>query len=243
MTADAMTLIHPILIVLIVAITASLGLGDVIVGDEIFATAEAAQAAQDARRCDPLCMTAETADRDKAVAGYTRAIELQPGARINAALAARVAELYAYGQEGPNAVRPAIAKAREWWQRTIQLSRPTQLLWTKAQMGLGSAALDVGDLPAAVEAFKRVLEIRTEKLELHDWQVRGESKDEIAHHAEGLRLLAAGEIGYAAARMPDKAAARKLLETLAGVYKGTAVGDCLKDQLARVPTTSRGGNA
>jgi tetratricopeptide (TPR) repeat protein len=127
-------------------------------------------------------------DRDKAIAFYRQAIEAQPGAELNAALADRIAQLYAFFEDREQGVRPEPDKAAEWWKRCLGLTDPTQLLWAQAQMGLASAGVGRQDLGSSLAAFEKILELDPETIELDNWKQSSYEQSEAWRQQEVDRL-------------------------------------------------------
>jgi tetratricopeptide (TPR) repeat protein len=208
---------------------------EVVVGkdNEIFGTAEAAEMVRQARQSDP--SYSRDANLEKAIELYEKAIELQAGAKINAVLASRIAQIYAYTTWPGTEWRTRWAKAIVWWRRCIQATSPRQLLWVHAQMGLGSTTFLARKPDEAVAAFEAVLAADPERMELPDWKVwrdpsteRGqrERQEELARirsDAQRARIVAVEKIHYVMMRADRKAAAGALLK-VARQYEGTPVG-------------------
>ena len=208
---------------------------EVVVGmdKEIFGNAEAAEMVQEARKFDPA--RSRDSDLSKAVELYERAIALQPGAKINAVLASRIAQLYSY------AIWPAMdwqtrrAKAIPWWRRAIEESGPQHLLWAHAQVGLASTAFLARKPGEAIAAYEAVLAVDTDKMEVPNWKAwpdpnteRGRRQREaelarIRKEAQRFRMKAVEMVHYVMMRANRKAAAGALFR-IAKQYKGTPVG-------------------
>lgn len=104
-----------------------------------YGTPAAKKLVQEGRQFDPEFANGEMWDRDRAVALYADAIKAQPGAKLNAQLANRIAQIYAFNGNPAKGVKPNYAKAAEWWQRCLELTDRSQILWGQAQMGLASS--------------------------------------------------------------------------------------------------------
>jgi len=117
----------------------------VVIRGEIYENRTAEDTVRKARSFDPFYAARGREDRDKAIALYEEAIALQPGARINAVLADRIAELYAFYECRERGIRPDRAKAASWWERCIELTDPSQRMWAEAHMGLGGSLLLSGN--------------------------------------------------------------------------------------------------
>ena len=155
---------------------------------EIYGNATAEKLVQEARKYDPLFCPEEQRDRDKAIFWYKQAMDAQPGAKINAALADRVAQLYAFYADRKNKVAPIRDNARHWWSRCLDLTNPKQLLWAQAQMGLTNVAADT---KAAMTACNNIQKMDARQIELDDWKVwpEGDSdRDKAIRDGERERL-------------------------------------------------------
>ena len=189
-----------------------------------------------ARSFEPGYCPPERTDVDKTLALYEKAIDLQPGAKSNAHLAAIIARFYAHYRDPVARVVPRPAKAIPWWRRCIGETSPKQFLWAEAQANLGSALFLTGEPLAAAEAFHAVLALDPEKMELPDWQVWPAGKNVyekkrlekelavIRDMAKTARLRAVDNVRYVLMRY-DGAAALSRLSRMAEHYKGTPLGD------------------
>jgi len=217
---------------------------EAIVKGEIFGNREAAEAIMKARSFDPRFCSREDADREKAVTFYQKAIALQPGAKMNAWIAARIAQLYAYYGDRTKGVRAEPRKALPWWQRCIQETNPRQLLWAEAQAGLGSASFLTGDPETAAEAFRAILALEPETMELPDWRVWPHGDTEarrtrlegerarVRQKADRARTKAVDNLYYVLIRY-DGAAAVSAMADIAHDHRGTAVAEQATKLLAK----------
>lgn len=117
---------------------------------EVYANIEAAELVEQARSFDPMYCAQDRRNRDKAIMFYEKAIAAQPGASINAAIANRIAQLYAFYEDKASNVHPIATKAAHWWNRSIEGTSPKQLLWAQAQMGIASASIMGRDWTSAI---------------------------------------------------------------------------------------------
>jgi len=149
----------------------------VIVGEngEFFGNARAERLVQEAKKSDPMFCPQEQRDRDKAALLYEQAIDAQPGAKYNAVLADRVAQMYATYEDKKKNVVPVPDRAIQWWNRCLELTNPKQLLWAQAQMGLASTAIIKGDAKSAAAAYDNILRVDANQIELEDWKFWPES--------------------------------------------------------------------
>jgi len=219
----------------------------VIVGPdkEIYDTQEAADLVAEARTYDPISCPRERADRDKAALLYEKAIAAQPGARINAPLANRIAQLFAFYEDKEKKARPIRSKASQWWNRCLEFSTPKQLLWAQAQMGLASMAVIGGDHRSALAAYNKILDMDLSQVELPDWKVwpdgssdRGKAALEqerarLRESSEGVQARAAAKQFYVLCRI-SKSAALVALQDAATRYKGTKAGDRASDMMTQI---------
>jgi tetratricopeptide (TPR) repeat protein len=219
----------------------------VIVGaeKEIFATPEAADLAVQARAHDPLYCPREQRDRDQAARLYERAIAAQPGARINARLADRIAQMYAFYEDKEKGVVPDRNKAHDWWRRCLELTGSHQLVWAQAQMGLASVAVIGRNAQAALAAYNRILEIDVNQVVLPDWRAWPEDNSEssqallereraqVRESLAGLQGRAVEKLFYVLSQA-SRIGALGVLENLAARRRGTPVGDRAAALIAKI---------
>ena len=208
---------------------------EVVVGmdKEIFANPEAADMVRQARSFDPA--RSRPGNCQKAIECYEKAIALQPGAKINAVLCNRIAELYAYAGAGGFGWTERRAKAIAWWRRCVELTNPHQSVWIKAQMGLGCTTFLVKKAQEGIESYQAVLAIDPEQMEVPDWRVAPDPNTEhgrrqrqgqlavIRKLAQQSRLKAVEMIHYVMMRSDRKATVATLLK-IAKQHKGTPIG-------------------
>lgn len=164
---------------------------------EIYGNANAKRLVEEARKFDPMFCLEDQRDRDKAVLLYQQAIDAQPGAKINAMLANRVAQLYAFYADRKKNVTPVRSNARKWWKRCLESTNPRQLLWAQAQMGLICTA---ADSKSAIAACDNILKIDANQIELDNWKswpegdqsktLRDRKKDELRKQIVKIQSLA-----------------------------------------------------
>ena len=219
----------------------------VVVRDEIFGTQAAAELVGEAREYDPMYCKRGKEDRGRAASLYERAILAQPGAAINAALAERVAQMYAFYEDRSKNVRPDQTKARVWWQKCLELSDPKQLLWAQAQIGLGCSSFMTKDTHAAVAAFRAVLDVNMDEVELPKWktwpdgdterkkQLLEEEKDRLRKSVERVKKLAVDKVFYVASHA-DPNAGIPALQEIVTQYKGSPVGERASELLVKALT-------
>ena len=217
------------------AIACGANAGEVAVRDEIFGNREAAEMVLKARACDPAFARSGSANREQAVSLYEQAMALQPGAKINAALAARIASLYAYYENDAEDAHPVLPEAARWWKRCTRETDRKQLLWGQAHVGLACALFLSGEAHKAVEAYEATLELDAEGIEWPRWKVKPDTRTEsgkqgvdaelrrIRKTAREFRVKAIDNIHYALVRV-DGARALTTLLALAEEHKGTDVG-------------------
>ena len=215
------------------------------VNREIHDSLEAAALVEDARHVDPMFCPRDQADRDKAALLYERAIAAQPAAKINAALADRVAQLYAFYEDKQKEVKPVPGTARQWWNRCAESTSPKQFLWAQAQMGLASTAVVGRDYLGALAAYDRILQLDPETIELADWKawpdggsdrdkaVLEEERSRLRQAVEGIQARAAEKQFYVLNRV-DKVAGVYALGRIAAKYKGTPAGDRAAKMLGEI---------
>jgi tetratricopeptide (TPR) repeat protein len=207
----------------------------VVVRGEVYENPRAKDMVRKARWFDPLYAARGKENRDKAIALYEEAIGLQPGASINAALADRIAELYAFYECRERGIRPDWGKAASWWERCIELTDPRQRMWAEAHMGLGGSLLLSGHPEQAVAAYRAILDVNVEELECPRWQRAAGKQLEngtpadpsrMARSREAVRRIkrkAVGKIYYVLIRVDGAAAVSTMLE-IAKQHDGTPVG-------------------
>ena len=204
--------------------------------DEIYGSQEAADLVAQARNYDPMYCPREQADRDRAARLYEQAMAAQPGASINAPLADRLAQLYAFYEDKQKKVSPARSKASQWWGRCLELTTSKQLLWAQAQMGLASMAVIDGDHKSAVARYDKILEMDVGQIELPDWKTWPDSASDqgkaVLDQAKARLRQSIGAIQARAAekefyvlRHVSNAAALDALQSIAAKHKGTPAGD------------------
>jgi hypothetical protein len=136
----------------------------------IFGTQEAFDLVVEAKKYDPSYAQESQRDRDKAAAIYAKAMAAQPGAKSNAVLANRIAQMNAFNADPARGVMPNPEEAVRWWNRCLELTDETQILWAQAHVGLGTA-----------EDMNQILAMKAERLELPpwiDWAYPGAGKPE-----------------------------------------------------------------
>lgn len=140
-------------------------------GEYLYGTQEAADLVAEARTYDPLYCTTGKPDRDRAALLYEQAIAAQPGAAVNAPLANRIAQMYAYYGDPQAGIQPVPEKAVEWWRRCAELTSADQVLWGQAYVGLASTGVVGRDYRATLDACRTVLEMGADQMSLPDWEV------------------------------------------------------------------------
>jgi hypothetical protein len=209
-----------------------------LVGDDCYLTEDAAKLARQARGFDPMFCTQSNRDRDRATALYAAAIAAQPGAKVNAKLANRIAQLYAFYEDAPLKIKPDTARARQWWQQCVQLSDRKQLLWAEAHMGLAGSAIRGNDLISSIGHYKEILDVDEAALELPNWKLSrsktGPDPEADAAELQRLRgelaqmkLVAVGN-AFGVASAVDSAMADALILHVEGKYHGTELGNKAK---------------
>lgn len=136
----------------------------------IYETTEARDLVQQARQFDPLYSPVAQRNRDKAVELYQAAIEAQPGAVVNAALANRIAQLLAFNEDRQNGVFLKPAEAAEWWKKCGELTSSKQLLWAQSRMGLASTGVIRNSPQSSLPYLDEILQIDPDSLELESWK-------------------------------------------------------------------------
>ena len=125
----------------------------------VFANEVAARLFLDARQWDP--NQASTPNRDKAVELYAAAIGAQPGAEVNAFLADRVAQMYAFYEDRTAGFKPDPELARQWWELVVNQAASDQLLFHTALMGMyGFRSAEIGP----EDGFRPLLEMTPEQI-------------------------------------------------------------------------------
>lgn len=225
----------------IVGLMLALGLASVaqaeqvVVRDQIFGSREAADMVMKARSYNPRFAQEANRDREKARALYEKAMALQPGAKINAALANRIAQMYAWYANPAKGTRPEPATAAYWWRRCINETNRRQLLWGHAHMGLGCASFLSGKPCEAAAALKAILELDVLNVEWPAWKVKPNVEHESARRcfelemirvrdrAEQMQIKAVDTLQYVLVRTDGASAVSALVE-IAAEYEGLPVG-------------------
>jgi len=136
----------------------------------IYGSEFAERLVQEARSFDPQSSLPPRRDRDLAISLYQQAIEAQPGAKVNAVLANRIAQLYNTFADKARGVYPRPDKAAEWWRRCLEFTDPTQLLWSQAQMGLASTTVMQRNPESAAAFYDQILAVDSNTIQLENWK-------------------------------------------------------------------------
>ena len=213
--------------------------------NEIYGSREAISLVIQARQHDPMFCLPEQVDRDNAILLYEKAIAAQPSAKINASLADRIAQLYAFYEDKEKGVIHSCTMANEWWSRCVKLTSPNQLLWAQAQMGLASMAVIVGDYFSALRHYNEILNMDISEVELPDWKNWPDGntdQEKTTLEKERTRFLeSVGDIQVRAAEKKiyvlshiSKPAVINALQDMASRYKGTSVGNKASKMVAKI---------
>lgn len=108
-------------------------------------------------------------DRERAAHEYEQAILAQPGAKLNATLANRIAQMYAFNLDPAQGIKRDFPRAVEWWKKAAEFSEPTQILWVEAHMGMANAQLNSNSWEA-IRCLDAVLSVKPEDLKLDNWR-------------------------------------------------------------------------
>lgn len=210
--------------------------------NEIYGSQQAADLVAEARQFDPMFCPRGQADRDKAALLYEKAMAAQPGAKLNAPLADRVAQLYAFYADREKKVSPIRGKAAYWWCRCVEITSPRQLLWAQAQMGLASMGAIGRDRMSALARYEAILNMDVAQVELPDWQVWPDGKSEqgkallereqarLEESAARIQARAVEKQFYVLCRV-DKSAALEALGNAAAKHRGTQAGERASDMM------------
>ena len=155
---------------------------------EVYENAAAERLVKEAKKFDPMYCPQEQRDRDKAALLYKQAIDAQPGAKYNAVLADRVAQLYTT-EDKKKKVAPLPDKAVQWWVRCLELTSPKQLLWVQVKMSLARTAVIKKDLKSAAAAYDKILKIDANQIELEYWKFRPKSDRSKAQREREIERL------------------------------------------------------
>jgi len=203
-------------------------------GKEIFANSEAAETVREARRYDPMTAERDMKDRNKAIALYEKAIALQPGAPINVKLAVRIGEMYATTPDPDRGVKTDPVKAAEWARRCIEWTDKRQILWGEAHMLLGCSSF-LGKGETSAQAFKKILEMDPEAMELPPWEAfypldtpygikqRREELERIRKNVRELKRKAVEMVEYVSVR-DKRLDVRRELGEIGARHDGTEAG-------------------
>ena len=140
----------------------------VIVGDEIYDNEVAANFVKRARKYDSPPNLRER-NLAMAVQYYSAAIDAQPGAKINAALANRIAQIYAYTTDRSGNWKNDRIEALHWWKFCRDTVSQDQLLWAECHIPMGPFISS--DAESALVAYEPVLSMDPDTLRLPDWKV------------------------------------------------------------------------
>lgn len=154
----------------------------------VYGTLKAQDLVLQARQFDPEYVADGRRDRDKAIDLYAKSIDAQPGAVLNAVLANRIAQMYAFFEDRKSGVRAEPAKAAEWWEKCLGYSDRTQLLWAQAQMGLASSGVMQSNLDSSLGRIETILELNPESIQLDNWKQTSFAVQPEWHESEILRL-------------------------------------------------------
>lgn len=134
-----------------------------LMGEEIFANPAAAEKVAEARKVDPM-QSGDLAQRDKAAELYSEAIDLQPGAAINAALAERIAQMYTWNDDPAKGIHPDGKKAAIWWKRAHDWAdRRTELY----QLTIIGGGVEEGP---AEKRYQEILDSDEKQLQWPSWK-------------------------------------------------------------------------
>ena len=136
----------------------------------IFESQAAAELVRQARKFDPMYSFPKQRDRDAAIELYEQAIEAQPGAKLNAMLANRIAQLYGFHLDPERGVIPDPAKAILWWKQCLKFSDRSQLLWAQAQNGIASASVVQRDPHSTMAPFSEILSLDANRIAQDNWR-------------------------------------------------------------------------
>lgn len=153
----------------------------------IYGSPAAEKLVHQARQFDPLYCPREQSDRKRAVDLYRQAMEAQPGAKLNAVLANRIAQLYATYQNREKGVRFNPVKAVFWWNRCLELTDRTQLLWAQAQMGLATVGGIRGGSESSLFHLKEILKLDPNTIQLENWKRHSTGPFRHLHQPDRLR--------------------------------------------------------
>ncbi|MHC4715696.1 MAG: SecDF P1 head subdomain-containing protein [Planctomycetota bacterium] len=198
----------------------------------IFGNAEALALYRKGKRYDGMYCKRGQADRRKAAGFYARAIEAQPYARVNAAIANRIAQMYAFNP--PTDPRTA----QHWWRLCAEMTGPHQVLWFQAGMGLGSAGVMTRERVGALANYQAIVDVDTARIEPPEWVFRSSRKqydlgrESARRHMARIKTKAVEKIAYVLRRDREKtlAAMRKIAEE----HKGTPAGEKAAEILGRL---------
>jgi len=217
--------------------------------NEIYGTQEAFDLVMEARKYDSMFCQG-LGDRDNAAELYGKAIAAQPGAKLNGPIADRIAQMYAFNADEKAGIKLEPAKARQWWNRCIELTSPNQLLWAQAQMGLASAAYLSRDYFAALDRCNKILDVDFDNIELPDWKIWPDGdterdqailereRDYLRQSIESMRTSTV-DAKFSILRHISKDAALDFLQSAAITYKGTPTGKWASDKMTQIRANSQ----
>lgn len=156
--------------------------------DWLFENETAMQLVIEARQSDPRYSPLGQQDRDAAIKKYEEAMAAQPGAKVNAVIADRIAQLLAFTANPQASVTPNPKEAAKWWERCTLMSSSNQLLWAQAKMGLASSGVMQKSPQESISYMREILEIDPDLIELENWKSSFYSTDMTWRKQERQRL-------------------------------------------------------
>jgi len=204
-----------------------------IVGDEIYDNEVAANFVKRARKFDSPPNLRER-DLALAVQYYSAAVDAQPGAKINAFLANRIAQIYAFTTEPSGNWKTDGIEALHWWKFCRDTVSQDQLLWAQCHIPMGGFISS--DAESALVAYGPVLSMDPDTVRLPDWKVwpdadteRGRKQIEremvnLRKQLEGVRRLAVRKVLRVCKRKEPEAAVATLYKLIED-YPDSPVAD------------------
>ena len=182
---------------------------------------------QEARKYDPMWCRQEDRDREKAVELYRAALSLRTDDPRNIEVEYRIAELYAYYSDPTTREKVMPEKAAAVFEHIVNTYSRNQLRWVESNIGLACCCAMLGNPSAALEYYRRVLEVDPDAIEIPLGR-ESEAPEEAARWAkkrvEEVRLMTVDTIAYVSRRVSPGEEVRQMAH-IAEHYKGMDVGE------------------
>lgn len=186
--------------------------GQSTVDELVFANDEAVEAFREARKYDSNYNHGHM-NREQALRWYARAIELQPDAPVNVAIAERMGQILTFYADPSADTKPDLDQAAQWWQFIMDRSDADQLIGARARLGLSSVAVMRREYSVALDLVMSVAaSLEPDAIEPPSWQHfpseagdrtrrrQERAVDKMRQEAQRLRGIAVERVDYLGAR-------------------------------------------